>query len=138
LKNQLSILEFPKFLPKGLCHADLNHGNFLFKTGKIVGVLDFDMSFYSYFIYDVASLIYWWAWPPKEGFSLFKSKFILNEYIKNRKLNESEKHHVYDALKLIILLGISWSEDNEFDSEKEKIEFLNNIGRENFYQKLFY
>jgi len=40
--------------------------------------------------------------------------------------------------KLIILLGISWSEDNEFDSEKEKIEFLNNIGRENFYQKLFY
>jgi Ser/Thr protein kinase RdoA (MazF antagonist) len=59
-KNELDKLEIPVTLPKGICHADLNYGNFLFHNGEIVAVLDFDMSFYNYVIYDIASLIYWW------------------------------------------------------------------------------
>lgn len=59
LKNELAKLKLPSTMPKGLCHADLNYGNFLFQDGKISAVLDFDMSFYYYLVYDVASLIYW-------------------------------------------------------------------------------
>src|SRR3989344_2926424 len=74
-KAELDKLEFPASLPEGLCHADLNYGNFLFRNGKIVAVLDFDMSFHTYLIYDIASLIYWWAWPPeKSDFEESKSK----------------------------------------------------------------
>ena len=35
-------------MPKGLCHADLNYGNFLFKNAKIAAVLDFDMSVFTF------------------------------------------------------------------------------------------
>lgn len=137
LKNELKQLEFPTSLPKGLCHADLNYGNFLFKNEKITAVLDFDMSFYTYFIYDIASLIYWWTWPPQKGFKEKETAQIITEYSKWRKLTIEEKNHVYDAIKLIILLGISWSGEEDFESEKTKIEFLNSIGRQQFYNKIF-
>lgn len=124
LKAELDKLQFPPELPKGLCHADLNYGNFLFRGGKIAAVLDFDMSFYTHLIYDVASLIYWWAWPPKEGFKKDHAERIIEEYSKWRVLGEVEKAHIYDVLKLIILLGISWSDEGDFEGEKEKIEAL--------------
>ncbi len=137
LKSELMKLEFPKSLPKVLCHADLNYSNFLFQKGKVVNVLDFDASFYSYLIYDIANLIYWWAWPPQKGFQEKEAKKVVSIYSKYHKLGASEKKHIYDALKLTILLGISWSEEGDFEGEKKKIEFLNLIGREKFYNKMF-
>jgi homoserine kinase type II len=133
-KSELDKLEFPVTLPKGLCHADLNYGNFLFRNGKIVAVLDFDMSFYTYLIYDIASLIYWWAWPPEKNFEENRAIQIVDEYSKSRELSAEERTHIYDALKLIILLGISWSEEGDFEKEKAKIELLNLNGREKFLQ----
>jgi homoserine kinase type II len=137
LKNELNKLEFPNLLPKGICHCDLNYSNFLFKKGKVVCVLDFDMSCYTYLIYDIASLIYWWAFPPKKIMNIENSKHLVDEYCKRRKLSKAEKMHIFDALKLIILLGISWSEENDFEQEKRKIEYLNSISRERFYKMLF-
>lgn len=137
LKAELDKLILPKTLPRGLCHADVNHGNFLFKKDRIVAVLDFDMSFRTFCVYDVANLIYWWAWPPNKGFILERAKYIVKRYSKFRNLNNLEKKYIYDSLKLIILLGISWSKDDEFESERGKINFLNSLGRENFYKKLF-
>jgi homoserine kinase type II len=137
LKEELAGLEFPSALPRGICHADLNYGNFLFRDGKIVAVLDFDMSFYTYLLYDVASLIYWWAWEPGKGFKAKEAAFIAREYAKHRVLGELEKRHIFDALKLLILLGISWSEESEFEENKKMIEHLNEIGRKGFYTMLF-
>ncbi|MBI3074875.1 MAG: phosphotransferase [Parcubacteria group bacterium] len=137
LKTELEKLELPDTMPKGICHADLNHGNFLFRNGKVATVLDFDMSFYFYLVYDVADLIYWWAFPPQQGFKEADAAFIISEYVTHRKLSEEEQQHIFDALKLIILLGISWSEEDDFESEKKKIMFLNTIGREEFVKKLF-
>jgi homoserine kinase type II len=136
-KNELDNLEFPVTLPKGICHADLNYGNFLFRDGKIAAVLDFDMSSYTYVIYDIASLIYWWAFPPKSGFKEKEASFIINVYSKYRELSEPEKTHIFDALKLIILLGISWSEEGDFEDSKRAIETLNKLGRDGLYAKLF-
>lgn len=124
-KSELDKLEFPAEMPKGLCHADLNYGNFLFRDGKIVAVLDFDMSFYTFFIYDIASLIYWWAFPPKRGFQAEIAEQLVCEYSKWRELSGTERKHILDALKLITLLGISWSDEADFEQEKKRIEFLN-------------
>ncbi len=134
LKRELDHLEFPDSLPQGICHADLNYSNFLFHQGAVVAVLDFDMSMSTHLIYDIASLIYWWAWPPTQGFQEQSARELVSEYSKWRTLSEAEKSHIYDALKLIILLGISWSEESDFEKEKAKIEFLNSIGREKFAQ----
>ncbi|MFA6534171.1 MAG: homoserine kinase [Patescibacteria group bacterium] len=131
-KNELAKLELPAALPKGVCHADLNNTNFLFKNRQVVVLLDFDVSFYTYLIFDVANLIYWWAWSPKKGFDMDLVNYIVKQYSKHRKLNNLEQNHIYDALKLIILLGISWSEDGDFEPEKKKIEQLNSLGREVF------
>lgn len=136
LKNELEKLEFPKSLPRGLCHSDLNYGNFLFKNGKVIAVLDFDMSFQTCLIYDVASLIYWWAGSPVKDFNISNAEYIVREYSKHRVLSETEKRHIFDALKLIVLLGISWSDDSDFENEKKKIESLDSIGRDRFFKAL--
>lgn len=137
LNDELDTLMFSTSLPKGICHADLNYSNFLFKDGKVVCVLDFDMSFYTNLIYDVADLIYWWVCPTKENLSKERIRFIVEEYSKSRELSEDEKKYIYDALKLIILLGIAWSKDEDFIQEKEKIDFLNLLGREGFCRLIF-
>jgi homoserine kinase type II len=137
LKEELAELEFPSALPQGICHADLNYGNFLFRDGEIVAVLDFDMSFCTHLLYDVASLIYWWAWEPGKGFKAKEAAFMTQEYTKHRALEELEKRHLFDALKLLVLLGISWSEESEFEENKKVIERLNKIGRNGFYTMLF-
>lgn len=137
LKNELDKLEFPSSLPKGLNHADLNYGNFLFRDGKIVAVLDFDMSFYGPLVYDIANLIYWWAWPPGEDMKSQASQ-IVREYQKWRELSQEEKWYIYDALKLILLIDASWSEENEFENSRSGINFLNSLGREGFYKSLDY
>ena len=59
---------------------------------------------------------------------------ILNEYSKRRELSGEERKHIYDVLKLIILLGISWSEEQDFEESKTKIGFLNSMGRKKFLQ----
>ncbi|GLQ57246.1 hypothetical protein GCM10010862_45050 [Devosia nitrariae] len=131
-KAELDGLVFPPDMPKGLCHADLNYGNFLFRDGEVVAVLDFDMSFYGFLIYDIASLIYWWAMPPEGGFRREATRFIVAEYEKHRSLSETERAHIIDALKLIVLLGISWGDRSEIAGEREKIELLNAAGADVF------
>jgi len=136
-KNELGKLEFPLNLPKCICHADLNYKNFLLCEGEISAVLDFDMSIYTYTIYDVANLIYWWAYPPEKGFKERDASFIVNKYLKHHELNKTEKKQIFDALKLIILLGISWSEEYDFEDSKNAIEYLNKLGRDGFYHIIF-
>ncbi len=132
LRSELVTLQIPSGMPRGICHADLNYGNFLFKNNKVAAVLDFDMSFYGDLVYDVANLIYWWAWPPKSSLKLEEAKIIVNEYQKYRPLTNAEKQSIFDYLKLIVLLGISWCSDEEFGAEKEKIDALNGLGRIGF------
>jgi homoserine kinase type II len=136
-KQEINKINIPKNLPKGVCHCDLNYSNVLMKKNKIVSLLDFDMACYTYLVYDIASLIYWEAWPPKKGYNVQKTQTIVKEYNKIRNLNNNERNHIYDFLKLIILLGIGWSEEDDFQQEKSKIEYLNNLGRRGFINSLW-
>jgi homoserine kinase type II len=115
----------------------LNYGNFLLKNDEVIAVLDFDMSFYWYVIYDVASLLYWWAMPNGTEIDENRMVFIAKTYNKYRELTDTEKNHIFDILKLIILLGLSWSDEDEFLNIKKAIDKLNTIGRENFSNLLF-
>lgn len=137
LQNELKQLRFPALLSKQIVHCDFNYSNFLFRNNKIVALLDFDMSCYHYLIYDIANLIYWWALNPKKGVRIKRASFILKTYFKYNKINHTEQKYIFDALKLIILLGFVWDKNDAFNETKKLIESLNSLGRENFYKKLF-
>ncbi len=123
-KAALDALEFPEGLPKGICHADLNHANFLLSGGTIASVLDFDMSFYGPVIYDIASLIYWWAMPPNEPVRTDTARLIVADYRKHRNLLDLEASHIGDAVKLIVLLGIAWGDHSEIEAELDRVDEL--------------
>lgn len=138
LKSELRKLEIPKSLPKGVCHCDTHPSNFLYKNGRLVAVLDFDDASYVYLIYDLANMIYFWAWPDKKYIMFDKAKELLKEYNKHRKLTEIEKTHLFDILKMAIFMSIGWFiHENDFYNDKRKIELLNSIGKEEFYNRIF-
>ena len=142
METELDKLEFPNSIPKGVCHCDFDISNLKFKGNRLIGVLDFDDACYTHLIYDVATLIYYWAWLREEEFDFAKARYLLSEYMKYRRLNESEKKHIYDALKMVVFTYMAWlfydGEKNNFINEsKDKINWLNDIGREEFYRKLF-
>ena len=60
--------------------------------------------------------------------------------MKHRPLNNNEKRHLFDVYKLSILIDCVWyfKRGNVSDFyEKRKIDYLNNLGREEFYDKVF-
>ncbi|MCA9355637.1 hypothetical protein KC865_03790 [Candidatus Kaiserbacteria bacterium] len=61
----------------------------------------------------------------------------MQAYNEVNPLSEDDKRYIFDALKLIFLLGISWSDDEDFEEGRKAIESLNSIGREDFYKVLF-
>lgn len=135
-EEELASVELPPALPHGLCHADLNYGNFLFRDHKVVAMLDFDMSFVGPLVYDVANLIYWWAWPPGMPMKAPEAAMIVDAYSKVRSLGADEAAHLYDALKLITLLGLSCSDDRDYEETRFRIGCMNEMGRNNFLNAL--
>ena len=139
LKTELGKLKLPNNIPKGVCHCDAHYSNFLYNNDKVIAVLDFDNASYVYLLYDIANMVYFWAWPHKKEIIFNRAKDILKEYNKYRKMTEIEKNHLYDLLKMAIFMSIGWfiHVDDDFFWEKKKIEFLNALGRKEFYNKLF-
>jgi homoserine kinase type II len=135
--TEMQALNLSDNLPKGICHADVNYGNFLFRNGEVVAVLDFDRSFHTHLIYDLANLIYWWASPPSKGLQIDTARYIVSEYSKHRKITAQEQESIFDALKFLHLLGIATSDEDEFQSGYDAIKELEEIGRNTFYQNLF-
>jgi len=135
----------PKSLPKGVIHGDYCAGNILFGK-RINGVIDFDNACYNNLIYDLAFIIYDWT-SFKENDNYFEeSKKIINLYQEIRPLNNVEKKYLFDQLKIICLVYTGWffydsinkeSGRDIFEKSKERIERLNEIGRKEFYKKMF-
>jgi len=139
LNKELKKLKLTNNLPKGICHCDTHPSNFLYKNQQLSAVLDFDDASYIPRIYDIANMIYFWAWPHKKKILFDKAKELLKEYSKYRKLTEIEKKHLYDFLKMVIFMSIGWFIHNNDDyfSEKKKIEYLNAIGSKEFDNRIF-
>jgi homoserine kinase len=140
LENELLKLNLPKSLPKGICHCDFHFSNVLFKNNEFNALLDFDDANYTFLMFDLVSLIDSWAWPHNKTLNFKELRKILTEYTNYRSLNSNEKKHLYDLHKLQILIDCVWffERGNVKDFyEKRKIDYLNNMGRENFYHELF-
>jgi Ser/Thr protein kinase RdoA (MazF antagonist) len=137
-KAELATLQLPRGLPKGICHCDTNPSNFLYKNSKLSATLDFDQASYTWLLYDVAQMIYWWTWPGKGDLQLEESRDLIIRYETVRKLGSNERRHLFDALKLVHLVGIGWSlADDSFPNDKRKVVDLDALGRDRFYDAIF-
>ena len=73
------------------------------------------------------------------GLDVGKSRSLLEAYESARKLDQQEKEHLYDMLKMINLMGYAWffHDDQDYPNSQRNVAFLNSIGREAFYRMLF-
>lgn len=139
IKEELASIRIPKELPRGICHCDTNPSNFLYFHGRISAVLDFDMASYTWLLYDVATVLYWWAYPRTHESWLSRTREILQAYQDVRPLTELEKQHIFDIWKMVLLTNIGWFAhvDDDYLSGFKTIDYLNSIGREEFTTSLF-
>jgi len=150
-ENELLKLNLPKSLPKGVCHCDFHFSNVLFLNGKFNALIDFDDANYTFLIFDLVSLVEpfvpsfrhynWYEHKVTDNvFDFRETKLIVSEYEKYRPLNNNEKRHIFDVYKLSFLFDCIWyfeRGDAKDFFEKRKIDYLNNLGTENFYDELF-
>jgi len=142
LEDELSNLRLPRSLPKGVCHCDFHFSNVLFKDGAFHALLDFDDANYTFLMFDLVGLIESAAWHHErnETLDFGEARKVLSEYMRHRSLNDNEKRHLFDVYKLSILFDSVWffkRGDAADFYEKRKIDFLNAMGRQAFYNQLF-
>jgi homoserine kinase type II len=139
LEYELGKLDLPATLPKGVCHCDTHPSNFLYQNDKLVAVLDFDDAAYIYLLYDLANLLFFWAWPDRDDLDFDTAKRLIAEYQRYRPLTQEEQEHLFDMLHMVNFMGVGWFIDHERDvaNSRRKTEFLNALGRKRFYNKLF-
>jgi Ser/Thr protein kinase RdoA (MazF antagonist) len=141
LTRELTTLDLPATLPKGICHCDFHFSNLLFRGDKLVAVLDFDDANHTFLPFDLVGLIEVWAWPRRaDTLDMARARSVVQEYMRHRPLSRLEQEHVYDVYKLSILFDCVWyferGEAGAF-REKRKIEALENLGRQKFFEGLF-
>ncbi|MCP4427529.1 MAG: phosphotransferase, partial [Chloroflexi bacterium] len=142
LAHELTTLDFPPTLPKGICHCDFHFSNVLFQRDELVALLDFDDANYTFLQFDLVGLIEYWAWPhTMDTLDITKARSVIQEYMKHRSLPSIEKRCLFDVYKLSVLFDCIWffgrGGADDF-REKRKIDALNGLGKQDFYDKLFH
>jgi Ser/Thr protein kinase RdoA (MazF antagonist) len=141
LVRELTTLDHPALVPKGICHCDFHLSNVLFVGNTLAAVLDFDDANFTFLSFDLVGLMEYWAWThPNDMLDLAKARWVVQEYMQYRVLPLIEQQHVYDVYKLSILFDCVWyfergSADDFY--EKRKIEALDRLGRPAFFDQLF-
>ena len=141
LTRELTTIDLPSTIPRGICHCDFHYSNTLFQGNQLVALLDFDDANYTFLQFDLVGLIEYCAWPRTAGkLDLSKARDVVQEYMKHRQLSPIEQHHLYDVYKLSILFDCVWYFSrgaSDHFLEKRKIESLDNLGRQRFFNELF-
>ncbi len=138
--RELNQLDLPTAIAKGVIHGDLDKSNLLFKNGELVAIIDFDDSNYSYLLLDIISLINNKCENFLEDEYFHAAGGIIRRYSKIRKLEPKERQHLFDVLRLSILIDCLWFfERGHYPhfKEKEKMDRLNKLGRDNYYNRIF-
>lgn len=149
--EELNRLELPETLTMGICHSDYDVSNILFEGNEVRAIIDFDDANYTYLYFDIVSFINffrqdfthdtWWKFKPEEEILDFEeARKVLKIFQRKHDLSEIDRWHMYDILKLGILVDCIWyfsrGEYQDF-YEKRKIDALNRMERGTFYLKLF-
>lgn len=139
LKAELNNLILPNGMSQGIVHGDLDLSNIIFENEELKAIIDFDDSNYTYLLFDIIGLI------DRKNYKFLSNKYfeliryIFKKYEEVRSFKAEDKAHLFDVLKLSIIIDCFWFFDRgnypEF-VEKDKIEQLNKLGREKFSSKL--
>ncbi len=141
LVHELTMLDLPLSLPRGICHCDFHFSNVLFQGDELVALLDFDDANYTFRQFDLVGLIEYWAWPwSAEILDVAKARSVVQAYRKHRPMPLIEQRHLYDVYKLSILFDCVWyfgRGDADDFREKMKVDGLTTMGRQRFFDELF-
>ena len=86
-------------LPMGVIHRDWNGGNVLVDSGgSIAAVLDFDEAYYGPHIFDIASIVHYWADRESFHFESDSVRALLDAYQSERMLGSHERSLLNTAL----------------------------------------
>lgn len=150
-QDELGQISLPESLSKGICHCDFDPSNILWNNGRLVCLIDYDVACHSCFILDLAFLLNpfipefeWDTWDKLDkGFKaidLTACARTVQAYMDTRSLSVDEKRHMFDALKLTVLIDCLWFFDrgsSEMFYEKSKMEKLNEYGKSRFNEDIF-
>lgn len=140
LAHELTKLDLPPSLPKGICHCDFHVSRVPFRGDDFVALLDFDDANYTFLQFDLVGLIECWAWPhTAERLDVAQACSIVQEYTKHRWLSPIEQRHLCDVYKLSILFDCVWYFGRGAASdfrERQKIEALTSLGQQRFLDEL--
>lgn len=124
-EKEISKLNFPKNLPKGTIHEDLGKRHTLWKKNKIVGVIDFDRSYYGELVLDLGQACRGWCFS--NNWKKWKNnnfKTLISRYQRKRKLKDLEKKYLTDAIKFGILeRGLSFALSFTATQDREDADY---------------
>ncbi len=124
-EKEISKLNFPKNLPQGTIHEDLGKRHILWKKDKIVGVIDFDRSYYGKLILDLGQACRGWCFS--NDWKKWKNnnfKTLISNYQRKRKLTDLEKKYLADAIKFGILeRGLSFALRFTATNDREEADY---------------
>jgi Ser/Thr protein kinase RdoA (MazF antagonist) len=149
--GQLKRLRLPDTLETGICHCDFHYTNLLYQGDEIAALLDFDDANYTYLLLDLISAIdfftpgfdheTWRSFPPGAGLLNFRrARECFAAYSECRAIGGEDRRHVFDLLKLSILIDCLWyfeRGDCPDFFERRKVEAVDGMGRERFTRALF-
>lgn len=103
VRKNLASMRFSKELPCGMLHEDLGKRHVFWKKGKIIGVIDFDRSYYGPLVLDLGQAARGWCFVDKWkkwDESLFRS--LVKGYESERKLSKAENSSLLPAVRFAI------------------------------------
>jgi len=98
-------------------HGDFDSSNVLFSKGKLIGIIDFDETFYSPRIFDVSISIRDSCYTTSGKFDIKKVNLFLREYEKVSKLSKEEKDMI---IPIILKANVDFFVWAYIEMKKEK------------------
>ena len=103
-EKEIFSLNFSDNLPSGTIHEDLGKRHVLWKKDKIVGIIDFDRSYYGKLVLDLGEVCRGWCFTNNwKRWNNKNFQALLDGYQNKRRLTDIEKKYLVGAIKFGIL-----------------------------------
>jgi Ser/Thr protein kinase RdoA (MazF antagonist) len=103
-ENEIFSLDFPNALPSGTIHEDLGKRHVFWAKDKIIGIIDFDRSYYGKLVLDLGQACRGWCFTnDSKTWKNDAFQVLMDGYQNQRKPTHSEKKYLVDAIKFSVL-----------------------------------